>query len=100
MSKREDAFKNEKTIQSYSRSFQSRTVIGEDGKPVTEKYEKSRRLVVNKDGDVLEEKDKYKELPGSNKISKTTTKRINDQKTKYTEVTNTKTNEIYKDKFL
>lgn len=46
-----------------SKSYSSRTTVGQDGVPITEREAKTRWLLVNKEGDVLEEKEKYQELP-------------------------------------
>ena len=56
--------------------------------------------MVNPNGDVIEEKDKCKEMPYQKKIFKSNMKWINENVLKTKETTNTETNEVVKDKEL
>ena len=67
---------------------------------MVEKINKAKRYLLNKEGDVLEEIDKYKESSTEKKIIKTNLKRINKESMKLREETNTENNKVTKDKKL
>lgn len=95
-----DKPKGEKVVQVIEKSYSSKTTQGKDGVPVTERLAKTKRLLVNKEGDVLEEKEKYQEIPSQKKILKSDKQRINEQSRKLKEETNTETKETKQDKKL